>query len=69
MHMMDIIKPLDAITPDEFRQAMESRGWTADMLAIRWCLTKRRIQQIMADRDRPRYYDDAVENLPIVIGK
>lgn len=39
------------------------------MLAIRWGMTKRRVQQIMADEMRPRYYDDAVENLPIVIEK
>lgn len=60
------IKPLAVKTPDEFRHAMERRGWTPDMLAIRWCMTKRRIQQIMADTDRPRYYDDAVDNLPII---
>lgn len=48
---------------------MESRGWTPEMLAIRWCMTKRRIQQIMADSERPRYYDDAVDNLPFVIRK
>lgn len=63
------IKPLAVKTPDEFKQAMDSRGWSAEMLAIRWCMTKRRIQQIMADTDRPRYYDDAVDNLPIVIQK
>lgn len=61
------IKPLAVKTSDEFKQAMENRGWSAEMLAIRWCMTKRRIQQIMADQDRPRYYDDAVENLPIVM--
>jgi hypothetical protein len=61
------IKPLAVKTPDEFKQAMDSRGWAPEMLAIRWCMTKRRIQQIMADHDRPRYYDDAVDNLPIVI--
>lgn len=63
------IKPLAVKTPDEFKKAMESRGWAPEMLAIRWCMTKRRIQQIMADHARPRYYDDAVENLPIVMRK
>ncbi len=61
------IKPLAVKTPDEFKQAMDSRGWAPEMLAVRWCMTKRRIQQIIADHDRPRYYDDAVDNLPIVI--
>jgi hypothetical protein len=63
------IRPLAIKTPDDFKQAMDSRGWKAEMLAIRWCMTKRRIQQIMADPNRPRYYDDAVDNLPIVISK
>jgi hypothetical protein len=63
------IKQLAVKTPDEFKQAMNSRGWEAEMLAIRWGMTKRRIQQIMADPDRPRYYDDAVDNLPVVIQK
>lgn len=63
------IKVLPVKTPGEFEQAMKSRGWEPEMLAMRWNLTKRRIQQIMADPDRPRYYDDAVDNLPIVIGK
>lgn len=63
------IKPLDIKTPQAFRATMESRGWTPDMLAIRWRMTKRRVQQIMADKDRPCYYDDAVDNLPVVIQK
>lgn len=63
------IKLLPTKTPEEFKSAMESRGWTADMLSIRWGMTKRRILQIVADAGRPRYYDDAVDNLPIVIFK
>lgn len=63
------IKLLPTKAPDEFKAAMERRGWTADMLAIRWGMTKRRILQIVADTERPRYYDDAVENLPIVISR
>lgn len=63
------IELLAVKNPAEFRQAMESRGWAPEMLAIRWGMTKRRVQQIMADKDRPRYYDDAVENLPIFIRK
>lgn len=56
-------------TPDEFRKAMEARGWSPDMLAKRWGMSRRRIHQIAADTGRPRYYDDAVENLPVVIIK
>lgn len=61
------IKLLPKKTPDGFRSTMASRGWTADMLAIRWGMTKRRVLQIVADTERPRYYDDAVDNLPVVI--
>ncbi len=63
------IKTLPVKSPDEFKAAMECRGWSPDMLAIRWNMTKRRVRQIIADTDRPRYYDDAVDNLPIVISK
>lgn len=61
------IKLLPTKTPEDFRAVIASRGWTADMLAIRWGMTKRRILQIVADTERPRYYDDAVDNLPVVI--
>lgn len=63
------IELLPTKTPDEFRNVMEGRGWTPDMLAVRWGMTKRRIHQIAADTSRPRYYDDAVENLPIIMRK
>lgn len=35
------------------------------MLSERWGMTKRRVMQIIADADRPRYYDDAVRGLPM----
>lgn len=63
------IKPLPTKTPEDFRGVMANRGWTADMLAIRWKMTKRRILQIVADKERPRYYDDAIDNLPVVISR
>lgn len=58
------IKELVPMSPDSFRSAMATRGWTAEMVALRWRMTKRRVQQIVADVDRPRYYDDAVGALP-----
>lgn len=63
------IKTLPVKSPEEFKAVMDSRGWSSDMLAIRWDMTKRRVRQIIADTERPRYYDDAVDNLPIVISK
>ena len=63
------IKELVPMPPDEFRAEMAKRGWDAEMLGIRWGMTKRRVQQITADSDRPRYYDDALMNLPIALKK
>lgn len=63
------IAVLPTKTPEEFRKTMESKGWTLEMLGLRWDVTPRRVRQIMMDTTRPRYYDDAVENLPLVIGK
>jgi hypothetical protein len=60
------VKELVPMSPDALRAEMVSRGWTADLLGQRWGMTKRRVQQIVADADRPRYYDDAVRALPII---
>ncbi len=61
------IKEIVPMSPESYRSELESRGWTADMLAKRWGLTKRRVQQLVADIDRGRYYDDAVKALPVVV--
>jgi len=63
------IKEIVPMSPEAFRAELESRGWTADMLAKRWGMTKRRVQQLVADVDRGRYYDDAVKALPVVVSK
>lgn len=63
-HRMEKLTPL---TPEEFRKLLSDKGWSPDMLAIRWGMSKRRIQQIAADADRPRYYDDAIGNLPTIV--
>lgn len=55
------------MTPDEFRALMAARGWDALMLSQRWKISKRRVQQIVADIDRPRYYDDGVRALPEIV--
>lgn len=57
------VEELVAITPDEFKTALLSAGWDAERLAKRWGLSKRRVNQIIADADRPRYYDDAIRAL------
>jgi len=63
------IKEIVPIPPNSYRTEMESRGWTPDMLAKRWGMSKRRVHQIVADDDRPRYYDDAIRALPVVVRK
>ncbi|WP_292803527.1 hypothetical protein [Methylotenera sp.] len=63
------IKEIIPMSPEAYRAELGSRGWTADMLAKRWGMTKRRVQQLVADVDRARYYDDAVKALPVVVRK
>lgn len=63
------VKELVPMNPEAFKNELDSRGWRADMLAQRWGMTKRRVQQIIADPDRPRYYDDAVKSLPVIVLK
>ncbi|MDN4500123.1 hypothetical protein QYE73_22810 [Pseudomonas mosselii] len=55
------------MTPDEFKALMDSRGWDALLLSQRWGVSKRRVQQIIADTDRPRYYDDGLRGLPEIV--
>ena len=64
-----VVKELVPMSPETFRSELESKGWTPDLLGQRWGMTKRRAQQIIADADRPRYYDDAVKALPIIAEK
>jgi hypothetical protein len=61
------IKELEPMAPDVFRAEIQRRGWHLSMLAIRWGIGKRRMNQIVADADRPRYYDDAVMALPMIL--
>ena len=61
------VKELVPMAPDAFKAEIKRRGWEPDLLAIRWAMTKRRVHQIIADADRPRYYDDAVMALPAIL--
>lgn len=56
---------LTPMTPEAFRAELKSRGWTAKRVAERWGMSERRAYQLIADADRPRYYDDAVRGLPL----
>jgi hypothetical protein len=61
------IKELVPMAPDAFKAEISRRGWHPNMLATRWGISLRRVHQIIADADRPRYYDDAVTALPAVL--
>ena len=63
------VKQVVPMTPEAFKAEMAVRGWDALMLSQRWGMTKRRVQQIAADADRPRYYDDALRGLPTLLAK
>lgn len=59
------VRKIVSMTPDAFRAELGNRGWSAQMLSQRWGISKRRVLQIAADIDRPRYYDDAIRALPL----
>lgn len=61
------ITELVPMTPEAFKAEVMRRGWEPEMLAVRWGMSKRRVHQIIADADRPRYYDDALMNLPAIL--
>lgn len=63
---VDELKP---VAPAELKELIEKKGWNPELIAMRWGMTKRRVQQIIADSDRPRYYDDAINNLPLIVKK
>jgi hypothetical protein len=63
------VKELVPMTPDQFKAEIKSRGWDAGLISLRWGMTKRRVLQIVADEDRPRYYDDAIRSLPLIVSE
>lgn len=67
-HLSDV-EELVTIPPEEFKEVLIACGWDAERLAKRWGMTKRRVNQIIADADRPRYYDDAIRALSIPVDK
>lgn len=67
--LLSDVEELVAIPPEEFKDVLNNCGWTAERLAKRWGMTKRRVNQIIADADRPRYYDDAIRALSIPVDK
>lgn len=58
------IQELAPMSPEDFKKELTARGWTAEKLAKRWGLSRRRVHQLIADADRGRYYDDGLRALP-----
>lgn len=63
------VQPLVPMSSEAFKAEIKGRGWDPELLGLRWKMTKRRVHQIIADEDRPRYYDDAIKALPTIIRK
>lgn len=62
-----VIRELSPIPPDDFKAILDEKGWSPSLLARRWGLSERRVRQIIADPNRPRYLNDALGNLPLII--
>lgn len=58
-------EPVERLAPEAFKAALLARGWNSEKLAVRWELTRRRLDQLISDPDRPRYYEDALRGLPV----
>jgi len=54
-------KPLSA---DAFRALIKARGWRLADAARRWGITDSHLSRLIADRDRPACWDDAVRGMP-----
>lgn len=60
------VLPLAPSTSGAFAKSLMKKGWSSKLLSERWGLTKRRIDQIIANGNRPAYYDDAISGLPVI---
>lgn len=56
---------IEVLAPEAFKAALKERGWTSGLLSKRWDLTRRRLDQLIGDPDRPRYFEDALHGLPV----
>ncbi len=55
---------LQAMTPDQFKSLVKSKGWLLKEVAERWGIKPRRMSVIVQEKNRNPYYDDAVIGLP-----
>lgn len=69
--MIDEIKDeqlcLERMSSQEFKGMLIGKGWQVNEVASRWGLKRVRMSQILADEDRPLYYDEALRALPVRI--
>lgn len=52
------------LPPDGFRALIKARGWRLADTARRWGITDTHLSRLIADRERPSYWDDAARGLP-----
>lgn len=54
---------LQAMTPEQFKSLVKSKGWLLKEVAVRWGIKPRQMSNIAQDSNRNLYYDDAVRGL------
>ncbi len=61
--------PSKRMTPAEFKDEVQGRGWTYKILAERWGVTPNWISKTARNAERALHWDDAVRGLPILLSK
>ena len=54
---------LQAMTPEQFKLLVKSKGWLLKEVAERWGIQQRQMSNIVQDVNRNLYYDDAIRGL------
>lgn len=54
----------ERLPPARFREVAASKGWKLADLAFRWSITDAHLSRLIANRDRPPVWDDAVLGIP-----
>lgn len=55
------------LSPDDFRNEVQAKGWTYKMLAERWDVTPNWVSKTARNAERSPYWDDAVHGLPLLM--
>jgi len=52
------------LKPHEFKAMLRNRGWSMANAAWRWQVSPAHLSRLVADQNRPVYWDDAANGLP-----